>query len=118
MTPTTFTYDPVEQDITDNRGVVIAQMCQFDDDDEIARLGQLLATAPELLDAADALMDVLRELPRGPQHDAMVNLHYIIAKARIIISHGHHTCICYANDNEHANAMARELAQTVNAARK
>lgn len=41
----------------------------------------LIAAAPDLLQASFELLEILRDMPKGPQHDAMVKLHHAIAKA-------------------------------------
>ena len=47
-----------------------------------------------------------------PTHQCKLSRLYV--RARVIISHGEHMSICYANDDEHAYTMARELAAQVN----
>ena len=42
---------------------------------------RLVAAAPDLLAAASELMEVLRSMPKGPQHDAMILMHHAIVKA-------------------------------------
>lgn len=44
---------------------------------------KLFLAAPELLAASFDLLEILRDMPKGPQHDAMVKLHHAIAKATL-----------------------------------
>ena len=47
-----------------------------------------------------------------PTHQCNITRQYV--RARVVVSHGEHMTICYANDDQHALTMARELAEQVN----
>lgn len=51
-------------------------------DEDIPGNAHLIAAAPDLYEAAEELMEILRGMPLGPQHNAMVKLHNALAKAR------------------------------------
>jgi hypothetical protein len=42
----------------------------------------LIHGAPDLLAASSELLDILRDMPRGPQHEAMIKLCHAITKAK------------------------------------
>jgi hypothetical protein len=69
--------------IYDNNAVAVAAVFADKDTPQKTALANaaLFVAAPDLLTAATELMDILREMPKGPQHDAMIKLHNAIAKA-------------------------------------
>jgi hypothetical protein len=70
-----------------SRDLRLAVICdldmEYDPHGEQAANARLIAAAPELLAASSELLEILRDMPKGPQHDAMVKLHHALAKATL-----------------------------------